>query len=60
MRFDTAQTYRLNHHRKGKQLRTNMSFEQNSKLSFTAVRVNISNKNSNLLTKITYFSKKIK
>ena len=37
MRFDTAQTHRLHHHRKGKRIGTNVSFEQNSKVHFTAV-----------------------
>ena len=36
-------THRLHHHRKGKRLRTDVTFEQNSKVHFTAVMVNISN-----------------
>ena len=42
MRFNQAQTHLLHHHRKGKQLRTNNDFEQNSKFRFTAIRYNIS------------------
>ena len=42
MRFNTAQTHRFHHHRKGKRIGTNVSFEQNSKVHFTAVRYNIS------------------
>ena len=50
--------HRLNHNRKGKRIRTNYDFEQNSKLLFTAVRVNISNKNGTLLTKTAVYLKK--
>ena len=37
MRFNQAQTHRLHHHRKGKRLRTNVTFEQGSKVRFTAI-----------------------
>ena len=37
MRFNQAQTHRLHHHRKGERIRTNVSFEQSSKVHFTAV-----------------------
>ena len=40
MRSYSQKAHLLHHHRKGKQLRTNIIFEQNSKVHFTAVRVN--------------------
>ena len=42
MRFNKTQTHSLHHHSKGKRIRTNVTFEQNSKVHFTAVRDNIS------------------
>ena len=44
MRFYQKKIDRLHYHRKGEQLRTNVSFEQYSKLQFTAVQYNISRK----------------
>ena len=34
MRFNTAQTHRLHHHRKGERISTTVSFERNSKVLF--------------------------
>jgi len=42
MRCYSQEAHCLHHHRKGKRLRTNNDFEQNSKLHFTSVWYNIS------------------
>ena len=57
MRFDTAQTHRLHHHRKRKPIRTTVIFEQNSKLLFTSVWYNISKK-KDIWSKMKIFSEK--
>ena len=42
MRLDKAQIDLIHHHRKGKRIGSNVSFEQNSEVPFTAIMVNIS------------------
>ena len=42
MQQNSQIAHRLHHHRKGKRIRTNVAFEQNSKVHFKAVMVNTS------------------